>query len=381
MYENNVFKMKIAVNTRTLIKNSMDGIGNFVFESFRRIVINHPEHEFYFIFDRAYDPEFIFAPNVTPIVIGPPTRHPFLYFIWFEISIPRVLKKVKADLFISPDGMLSLRSKVKSMCVIHDINFEFYPNDLPFFYRKYYRYFFPKFANKAIRISTVSAYSKSTIVDLYNINNQKVDIIYNACRDKFQPLHKKQIQLIRDEFSKGKPYFLFLSSLQPRKNLLNLLRAFEQYRSSNKSEVKLLIVGKNQWVKKDLLNFYNCMKFKEDVIFTGRVEDDDVHSILAAALALFYISYFEGFGVPVIEGFCSGIPVVCSNSTALDEVAGEAAYKVDPFSVNEIELAMKNIDTDEALRSSLIRKGHQRKLDFSLDKTAELLWESINKII
>lgn len=359
----------------------MDGIGNFVFECFRRIVIAHPEHEFFFIFDRAYDPEYLFAPNVTPIVIGPPTRHPILYFLWFEYSIPKTLKRIKADLFISPDGMLSLSSKVKSMCVMHDLNFEFYPKELPFIYRIYYRYFFPKFARKAKRISTVSTHSKSNISTIYHIDNQHIDVIYSACRSEFKPLEKSQIQLVRNKFSEGKPYFMFLSSLQPRKNLLNLLKAFEQYRSSHKSEVKLLIVGKNQWVKKDLMNFYKSMRFKKEVIFTGRIEDAELLRILPSALALFYISYFEGFGVPVIEGFHSGIPVVCSDLTSLPEVAGDAAYKVDPFSIDEIEIAMKRIETEEQLRSKLIEKGHQKKLDFSWDDTAEKLWESINRIL
>lgn len=373
--------MRIAVNTRVLIKNKMDGIGNFVFECFRRIVKAHPEHEFYFIFDREYDPEFLFGSNVTPIVIGPPTRHPVLYFLWFEYSIPKVLKRIKADIFVSPDGMLSLRSDVKSMCVMHDLNFEFYPKEIPYFYRKYYRYFFPKFAKKADRISTVSSHSKSNISDIYHIDNQNIDIIYSACRDEFQALEKDQIQSVRNEFSEGKPYFMFLSSLQPRKNLLNLLKAFEQYRSSNKSEVKLLIVGKNQWIRKDLMQFYKSMKFKKDVIFTGRIEDAQLHRLLPSALALFYISYFEGFGVPVIEAFCSGVPVVCSEVTSLPEVAGDAAYKVDPFSVDEIATAMKEIESDEQLRSTLIDKGNQRKLDFSWDKTADKLWESINRIV
>lgn len=381
MYENNVFKMIIAVNTRLLIKNKMDGIGNFVFECFRRIVIAHPEHEFYFIFDRKYDSDFLFAPNVTPIVAGPPTRHPLLYLLWFEYSIPKVLKRIKADIFVSPDGMLSLRSDVKSMCVMHDLNFEFYPKELPFFYRKYYRYFFPKFAKKADRISTVSTHSKSNISDIYHIDSHNIDIVYSACRDEFKPLEKDQIQSVRNEFSEGKPYFMFLSSLQPRKNLLNLLKAFEQYRSSNKSEVKLLIVGKNQWIGKDLIKFYQSMRFNKDVIFTGRIEDTQLHRILPSALALFYISYFEGFGVPIIEAFYSGVPVVCSELTSLPEVAGDAAYKVDPFSVDEIATAMKEIESDEQLRSTLIDKGNQRKLDFSWDKTADKLWESINRIV
>ena len=116
--------MRIAVNTRLLLKGKLEGIGWFTYESFKLIVRSHPEHEFFFIFDRKFDKEFIFSDNVTPIVVGPPARHPILHFIWYEISIPRILKKIKPDIFISPDSYLSLSSKYPDLIVIHDLNFE-----------------------------------------------------------------------------------------------------------------------------------------------------------------------------------------------------------------------------------------------------------------
>ncbi|MCP4551073.1 MAG: glycosyltransferase family 4 protein, partial [Bacteroidetes bacterium] len=124
--------MRIAVNTRLLIKNKLEGVGWFTHETLRLITVQHPEHEFYFLFDRDYDNDFIFSDNITPIIIGPQARHPFLYYLWFEKSVPAVLKKLKIDLFLSPDGYLSLRSKIPSINVIHDLNFEHHPNDYPF---------------------------------------------------------------------------------------------------------------------------------------------------------------------------------------------------------------------------------------------------------
>ena len=99
--------MRIAVNTRLLLKDKLEGIGWFTFETLKRITKNHPEHEFIFLFDRPYDKEFIFSENIIPVVIQPPARHPFLWYLFFEWSIPAALKKYKADIFISPDGWLS----------------------------------------------------------------------------------------------------------------------------------------------------------------------------------------------------------------------------------------------------------------------------------
>ncbi len=119
--------MQIAVNTRLLLSNRLEGIGWFTFETLKRIVRDHPEHHFFFLFDRKYSPEFIFGPNVTPVVLAPQSRHPLLWYIWFEYAVGKFLRKNNIDLFISPDGYLPLKSSVPSISVIHDINFAHYP--------------------------------------------------------------------------------------------------------------------------------------------------------------------------------------------------------------------------------------------------------------
>ncbi|MCA1760933.1 MAG: glycosyltransferase, partial [Bacteroidales bacterium] len=162
--------MRIAVNTRLLLKGKLEGMGWFSYETLKRMTRNHPEHEFIFIFDRPYSEEFIFSENITPVVIGPPARHPVLFYFWFEFQIPRVLKKHKADVFLSPDGYLSLKTKVPQLAVIHDISFAHRPQDIPGMKRWYYNYFFPKFARKATRIATVSNYSKTDIAKTYQVD-------------------------------------------------------------------------------------------------------------------------------------------------------------------------------------------------------------------
>ncbi len=155
--------MRIVVNTRLLLKDRLDGIGWFTYETMKRITESHSGHEFIFLFDRPYDREFVFAENVKPVVIGPPARHPVLWYLWFERSVMRALKKEEADVFVSPDGYLPLKSNVPSVSVIHDINFLHRPGDLPFSSRWYYNHYFPKFAAKASMIGTVSEYSKADI--------------------------------------------------------------------------------------------------------------------------------------------------------------------------------------------------------------------------
>lgn len=371
--------MIIAVNTRLLLHGKLEGIGWFTFETLSRITREHPEHQFLFIFDRPFSPEFIFSGNVTPIVVSPPTRHPVLWYIWFELQIPRILKKYKADLFFSPDGYLSLNSGVRQLSVIHDINFAHRPKDLPWLKAKYYNYFFPLFARKALRIVTVSAFSMEDIHKTYNIENDKIDVVFNGINTLYTPTSEDERQTAKANYSGGKDYFLFIGSLHPRKNVGGLLLAYDAFRAAVESDVKLLIVGESMFKTRDIELTYEAMRFKDDVVFTGRLGNEDLHQVLGASLALTFVPFFEGFGIPVIEAMNAGVPVICSNTTSLPEVGGDAVLYADPFSVSEIKDAMVNLFHDKELRESLIERGFRQKEKFSWDKTADLVWRSIEK--
>ncbi len=373
--------MKIAVNTRLLLKNKLEGIGWFTYETFKRITQQHPEHEFFFIFDRKFDDSFIFSDNITPLVTGPQARHPVLFYLWFEHSIPRVLNKINADLFISPDGYLSLATNKKSFVVMHDLNFEHYPKDIPFLARHHYCHYFPKYARKAERIATVSEFSKSDIVNQYHVDPDKIDVVYNGANEQFRILTEDEIRKVREKYTLGFPYFLFIGALHPRKNLVNLFKAYDRFRESNENGIKLMIVGEKFYWTHAISEAYEQMKYKDDVLFSGRIEFDELQNIMGAALALTYVSYFEGFGIPIVEAFYAGIPVITSSITSMPEVAGDAALLVDPFSIESINDAMQKIATDEYLRKTLIEKGTERKKLFTWQKSADRLWESIEKIL
>ncbi|MBE9467910.1 MAG: glycosyltransferase family 4 protein [Bacteroidetes bacterium] len=369
--------MKIAVNTRLLIKDKLEGIGWFTFETFKRITKNHPEHEFIFIFDRPFSDEFIFSSNVKPVVIYPQSRHPFLWYVWFEHSLSRFLKKTKPDLFVSPDGFLSLSSNIPSFSVIHDINFVHQPKDLPFLARKYYNHYFPLYAKKSKRIATVSEFSKKDLCENYQINNDKVDVVYNGVNKTYSSVSECDKKAIKNKYTKGKDFFVFVGALHPRKNVSRLLLAFDEFKKKSKSDIKLVIVGGFMFKNNSLKNVYSNLFYKDDIIFTGRLSPDDLRYVLGSALALTFVPYFEGFGIPIIEAMSCGTPVITSNVTSMPEVAGDAALLVDPFSVEEIKNAMLKIVKDNNLRNELIKKGFVQQEKFSWDKTAEKLWASI----
>ena len=372
--------MKIAINTRFLLPTKLEGFGWFTHEVVKRIVQNNPEHEFYFFFDRKYDSKFIYGNNVTPIVINPPARHPFLYYLWFEFGVKKALRKHNIDVFLSPDGYLSLGSDVKQIPVIHDLSFVHYPEDLPFLNEKYMNHYFPKFAKKASKIITVSEYSKSDIEKSFGISEDKITVAHNGIGDFFQPILEEKKKETRSKFTNGKEYFLFVSALQPRKNVTKLFEAFDQFKKETKSDVKLLMVGEKYWWNKEIKQVFDAMTYQSEVIFTGHIQAEDLKNVYGAGLALTYVSYFEGFGIPLVEAMKCELPIISSDKTSLPEVGGEAAIYVNPFSTEDIKNGMLRIFKDQSLREELIENGKSRAQLFSWDKTAKIVWDTIVEV-
>lgn len=373
--------MKIAVNTRLLLKDKMEGIGWFAYETLSRITRNHPEVEFTFIFDRPYHSDFIFSENVKPVVMPPQARHPFLYAIWFNLSVESLLRKLKPDLYLSPDGYIPLWTKTKTLPVFHDLNFEHYPEDLPYLERKYYKTFFPKYAHKSSRLATVSEFSKKDIIEKYGLSPDKIDVLCNGANPAFVPLDEKEQQTTREKFAHAKPYFLFVGALHPRKNLVNLFKAFEIFKEKTGLPHQLVLVGNQKWWTKPIREAFEGNRFKEEILLQGRQPFEQLQKIVASAEAQAYVSYFEGFGIPIVEAFRCNTPVITSNITSMPEVAGDAAMLCDPFNPQEIADSMETIATQKAKRQTLIEKGKKRAELFTWDIAAEKLWQSITQTI
>lgn len=372
--------MTIAVNTRFLIKDKLEGIGWFTYEMLKRIVQNHPEHHFIFLFDRPYDESFIFGNNVEPIKVWPPARHPILWYYWFEIAIPKVLRNKKIDLFLSPDGFTSLSLKAKKLTVIHDIAFEHYPEHVPASACKFYKRNTPLYAQQSDKIVTVSEFSKADIVQKYDIRPDKIEVIYNGVSEVYQPISEAKKKEIKAQYSQEKDYFIFVSSLHPRKNPLGLLKAFEQFKHETNTDMKLLIAGRKAWSNKELEKYYQHMTYQSDVNFIGHCTQEKLAQILGAAYALVYPSFFEGFGIPLIEAMRCEVPVITSGVSSMQEVGKEAALLTDPDRHETIASAMKQLITSEILKSKLILNGKKRAAQFSWDQAASQLWNTVHTL-
>lgn len=374
--------MVIAVNTRLLLWNKMSGIGWYTYHTLKHLTHMYPEHQFIFLFDRPFDDQFIFGSNVKPVVIYPPARHPFLYYIWFNFSIVPFVRRYKADIFFSPDGFLSLNLKdIPSIPVIHDINFEHFPKDFPFWSRQYYCHYFRRYARIATRIVTVSEFSKQDIANTYEVSADKIDVVYNGANEEFKPVAEEVKQEVRNKYTGGKEYFLYVGDLLPRKNVARMILAYEAFRKSVDTGVKLLIVGKSMLLTNEIMEVYSRSPYRDDILFAGRLPQHELIKVMGSARALVYVSLFEGFGLPIVEAMRAHVPVITSNVTSMPEIAGDAALLVDPLSIESIKNAMQRIDRDDDLRQLLMQKGELRSAQFTWMNTSKGVWASIEKAL
>lgn len=371
--------MVIAVNTRFLLKDYLEGYGFFIYETFKRIVVQHPEHQFIFLFDRPYEPEFLFAPNITPVVIGPPARHPLLWKWWYDVAVTKALKKYKVAVFVSTDGLLSLSTKVPQCVVVHDLSFLHYPSFIKKSHLLYFKNQLPGVLKKAKRIATVSEFSKQDIIHHYKTDTGKIDVVYSGVKEVYSPVTDEIKEAVKKKYTEGKEYFIYVGAIHPRKNLLNLLKAFSIFKKKLKSNMKLVIAGRLAWKFDEFTEKLKTYKYRADVIMPGYLPQQQLVELTGAAYALVYPSFFEGFGVPPLEAMRCGVPVVATNVSAVPEICGEAALLANPDDCGDIADKMMLLYKDETLRAALIQKGLNRAHEYSWDNTAGLLWQSIEK--
>ncbi|MEO0787222.1 MAG: glycosyltransferase family 1 protein [Bacteroidota bacterium] len=369
--------MRIAINTRFLLPQYLEGLGNFTWEVSRRLVDRHPEHDFLFCFDRAYDPKYVVGDRTTAQVIWPPARRDFLWRVWFEFRLPQVLSSWRADVFLSPDGYCSLRSQVPTVMVTHDLAFLHYPDQVPAWALRYYRKWTPKFLDRAEHVVTVSEFVKQDILNSYSIGDDKISVSCNGVREIFKPLSEDEIEKVRQRNSNGKPYFFYLGSVHPRKNLTRLIKAYSRFRASGGPDYPLLLGGRLAWQLSEVQTAHEQSDYRSDIQFLDYLPTPEAARLLAASQALVYPSLSEGFGVPVLEAMQVDVPVITSNVTSLPEVAGDAAILIDPTSEEQLAQALLQISQNAELRNQMIERGRKQRQMFSWEKATDVVEEAI----
>ena len=370
--------MRIAINAIFLQKDRLEGYGHYVKEVFSRMVMQHPEHEFILVYDRPHNEEFNFGSNITSIIVSPAARHPLAFKYWYDVKAPLALRSLKPDVWVQPYGFCSLSTGIPQVLLVHDLAFKHYPKFVSWYHRLYYQQFTKKFIAKAKTIVTVSAFTKTDLIKQYAVRDEKIHIVHGAAGKWFHPVPWQVKEDVKDSFADGREYFLFTGGIHPRKNLITLLKAFSLFKKWQKSNMKLLVAGRLAWQYDDIVQKLKTYKYRDDVVLLGYLPDEQLARVTASAYALVYPSYFEGFGLPIVEAMQSEVPVITSNTSSMPEIGGDAALYADPNDPEAIAKHMLNLYKDEALRSGLIEAGKLQAAKFSWDTAAQLLWKIIS---
>ncbi len=286
-------------------------------------------------------------------------------------TLPIEISMLNLDVLHSPDFIPPLRAKVPTVITVHDLVFVMYPHFLTKESARYYGQI-DQAVLRANAIIAVSQATKHDLIRLLGVPEHKITVIYEAASPIFKPMRTQELTAqVRSQFGLTSDFMLFVSTIEPRKNVPTLLRAFRKLLDDYRLDLKLVLAGARGWLYDEVYDLIGKLGLENDVLSLGRVSTQELLWLYNTARALVAPSFYEGFGLTPLEAMACGTPVVVSNVSALPEVVADAGLLVDPNDVEGMAVAMWRIATDEELRATLIGKGLKRASFFSWDKAAE----------
>ena len=423
--------MKIGIDIRTLMDARYSGVSEYTLNLVGALFRLDRENEYRLFYNTAQNisermPKFDY-PNVQVIKKSVPNKI-LNYFFFKFLNRPRIDRILKADIFFMPhinfiglsgsgstafkavEPLFYSKGECRKILTVHDLSFLRYPE---FFSLR--KNFWHKMINvkKLIKkfdyIVAVSENTKQDIIELCGVEPEKVKVIYSGIEDIYKPNYELRItnyefgiirnksrtfgggllnpvpkidfvdpaaeqggysKKVRDKYNLSDKFILFLGTIEPRKNINGLIRAYEilKERNSDLSQYKLVIAGGNGWRSEGIYKVWQESKYKDDIIFSGYIEKKDKVYLYNLASLFIYPSFYEGFGFPPLEAMASGTPVITSFTSSLPEIVGGAGLMVDPYNINDLAIAMEKVLIDDGLRDNLIIKGLERVKNFNWEK-------------
>jgi len=295
-----------------------------------------------------------------------------------NVIVPFSAVKKKIDIFHFTSFVISYLYPGKFISTINDIAFLKYPEILSKKRDYYYKFFLKNALKKARFIITISDSTKRDVLNYYNFPEDSIKTIYLSAGDEFKPASREEIGKVKEKYNLKERYILFVSTLEPRKNIVNLLKAFKLI---NEKDVQLLICGKKGWLYEDIYNEITESSLEESVIIEDSVPKDDLIQLYSGAEFFILPSLYEGFGLPVLEAMACGTPVITSGVSSLPEVGGDAALYVDPLNIEDIADKISQLLSDDTLKSEMREKGFEQVKKFSWEKCAKETLEVYNKVL
>lgn len=394
--------MTVGIDIRVLGKRRRTGIEDYTINLLSNLLPMDRSVQYRLFYNGFRKPDLDFPwlklPNVKLKIWRFPNRifDLSLRFLRFP-KLDKILKGV--DIFLSPHFLLTPASKkTKIIVIFHDLSFVRFPEffSLPKLF--WHRFVYPeKQARKADLVVAISQSTKNDLIGLYKIEPEKIKVIYPGIDKKFRLIDKNDPNFlkVKEKYKLPDNFILYFGTIEPRKNVLGLIKAFEQIKNNPQSQdriqwqgfeglvrkrnekafdfsaLKLVIAGVKGWLYDEVFEKVETSKFKNDIIFTGFINEEDKFYLYNLAQVFVYPSFFEGFGLPPLEAMACGLPTIVSNKSSLPEVVGQGAIMIDPSNTDEIAFAMKEILENKDLNNHLRKQGIKQAQQFNWDKTAE----------
>ena len=386
--------MTIGIDIRVLARGARTGVEEYTIDLLARLFDLDKSIQFK-LFYNAYQKVFLKypwlnLPNVELYDFKIPNRFLFISARYFnQPKIDRLLKGI--DVYFNPHFFVApVSAKCRKVITFHDLSFELHPYFFSWRKRVWQKFLMKtqREAEKADKIIAVSESTKQDLVNLYKIEPEKIKVIYSGVNEEFRikNLELRIKEKIKKKYNLPEKFILYFGTIEPRKNLIGLIKAFEllntKYKIQN-TRYKLVIAGAKGWLEQDIFKAARESKYSRDIIFTGFVEEQDKAELYNLAELFVYPSFFEGFGFSPLEAMACGLPTIVSHSSSLPEVVGEAAIMIDPYNIDELVWAMEMVLLDKDLREQLREKGIEQAKKFSWSRcaqeTLEILTEAGNK--
>jgi glycosyltransferase involved in cell wall biosynthesis len=356
--------MQIGIDAR-LVYYTRAGIGQYTLRLTQALASQYRDDRFVLLQDRRQPAPLVDEPNVSAARCLVPSHHSLE-----QILLPSYVNGLNADVFHSPDFIPPMRARGASVITIHDLAFLIYPHFLTKDSARYYGQI-DRAVRRADRIIAVSESTKGDLIRMLGTPENKIRVIYEAADPLFKPEDRSgALEHVQALFDIPGDFILFVSTIEPRKNVTGLLRAYRRLRDDYKLTSVLVLVGAQGWLCSEVDELVEKLDLRPYCFFLGSVGAHDLSHLYNAARCLVHPAFYEGFGLPPLEAMACGTPVIVSNVSSLPEVVGDAALLVNPENDEEITVALWRLLSEPALWAELREKGLRRAAAFSWERAA-----------
>lgn len=377
--------MKIGIEATSAAAGQKAGVGYYAYHLIQAL-INAPNaaHQ-YTLYLRHADPMPLETLGITPQGASEVAARVLEFpLLWAQFRLPVEMIRHPQDAYFFPSSTMPLwYLPKKSVVTIHDVAFLFFPDCFSPALRYWLKHSTQRSIRAAAKIITVSEATRQDVLAYYNIAPEKVIAIHHGVHRRFQPLERDLVQAELRRYRLPEPYLLCIGTLQRRKNIPRLIQAFYLLKQKHHIPHKLVLIGQQyrDLPEDEILGTIARLSLQQDVIWTGYVPDHDMPALINGADVFALPSLYEGFGMPVLEAMACGVPVACSNTSSLPEVAGDAAMLFDPYSVDNMAERLHQLLTNRDLRLAYREKGLRRSQQFSWELCAQQTLEVLTSLV